>query len=92
MTELMQSGLFTGYAALLIMAFVVGARRPPLRPLAFAAGMIAAGHVFFYASFIWFPDLLDARQTMLLSFILRYQVLGVAALALALAVRRTGRS
>lgn len=87
-TALMQAGLFAGYAALLVAAFIVGGRRPPLRPLAFAAGMVAAGHVVFYALFLWWPEALDGRQTMLLSFILRYEVLFVAALALALAVRR----
>lgn len=90
MTELLQAGLLIGYTALLLMALFVGWRRAALRPLAFAAGMIAAGHVVFYASFVWFPDALDARQTMVLSFLLRYHVLGVAALALALAVRRGG--
>ena len=88
MTELLQTGLFTGYAALLVVAFVVGWRRPRLRPVAFAAGMVAAGHALFYASFIWFPELLDARQTMLFSFVLRYQLLFVTALVLALTVIR----
>lgn len=87
-TTFMQAGLFAGYAALLAAAWFVGWRWPRLRPLAFAAGMVAAGHFVFYALFLWFPDALDARQTMCLSFVLRYQVLGIAALSLALAVKR----
>lgn len=87
-TALMQAGLFAGYAALLVAAFIVGGRRPPLRPLAFAVGMIAVSHVAFYALFLWFPDVLDVRQTMCFSFVLRYQVLGVGMLALILAIKR----
>lgn len=83
---LMQYGLLFGYAALLVAAVVVLIRRPRLRPVAFAAATIAAAHTAFYIQFLWFPDVLDARQTMLFSFALRYQVLGVAALALILAV------
>ena len=84
----MQYGLLFGYAALLIASIVVMARRPRLRPVAFAAATLAAAHPAFYMQFLWFPDVLDARQTMLFSFALRYQVLGVAALILILAVIR----
>ena len=85
---LMQYGLLFGYLALLWAAVVVGWHRPRLRPIAFAAGMIAAAHAAFYVLFLWFPDVLDARETMLFSFALRYQVLGVATLILLLAVIR----
>lgn len=85
---LMQYGLLFGYLVLFIAAVVVLVRRPRLRPVAFAAATIAAAHTVFYMQFLWFPDVLNARQTMLFSFALRYQVLGVAALILILAVIR----
>lgn len=85
---LMQYGLLFGYLALFVVAGIVLIRRLQLRPVAFAAATIAAGHTVFYVLFLWLPDVLDARQTMLFSFALRYQVLGVAALVLILAVIR----
>ncbi len=88
MTELLQGGLFTGYAVLLAAALIVGGRRRRLCPLAFAVGVVALPHALFYAEFLWFPAFLDGYQTMLFSLMLRYQVLGVAVLVLAMAVIR----
>lgn len=84
----MQIGLFLGYAALLIASVVVMVRRPRLRPLAFAVGIVSGPHAVFYILFLWFPDVLDGRETMLFSLMLRYQVLGILALVLGLAVLR----
>lgn len=88
----MQIGLLIGYSALLAAAVLVGWRWARLRPLAFAVGIVSGPHALFYILFLWLPDVLDGRETMLFSLMLRYQVLGIAALVLGLAVlRQRGR-
>ena len=89
-TALMQYGLLLGYAALLGAAVVVLIRRPRLRPLVFGVATVALGHTAFYITFLWFPDLLNARETMIFSFVLRYWILGIGALLLLLGVLRDG--
>lgn len=84
----MQDGLLLGYSVLLAAAVLVGWRRPRLRPLAFAVGIVSGPHALFYILFLWLPDVLDGRETMLFSLMLRYQVLGILALALGMAVLR----
>jgi hypothetical protein len=84
----LQYGLLYGYMALMACAVVAGWRWPRLRPLAFAAGFLAATHVVYYALFLIWPDALDAPQTLLFSVVLRYQVLFTAALVLAASVAR----
>ena len=86
-----QGGLAAGFTALLIAAVVIGWRRPHLRGLAFASGMIAAPHAVYYILFVWFPDVLDGPQTMLFSIALRYEVLGMTTLLLAMPLARAMR-
>lgn len=88
MAESLQAGLALGFAACVVIAFIVGARRPVVRPGAFAAGVVAGSHTLYYVLFLWFPDVLDAPQTMLFSIVLRYEILGLAAVSLALAIKR----
>ena len=88
MAESLQVGLALGFLLLVAAALIAGAKRRGVRPTAFAAFIVAGSHALYYVLFLWFPDALDARQTMCLSFVLRYQVLGIAALSLALAVKR----
>ena len=86
-----QAGLAVGFTALLIAALVIGWRRPHLRALAFASGTVAAPHAAYYVLFVWFSDVLDASQTMLFSIALRYEVLGMTTLLLAMPLARTLR-
>ena len=88
MAESLQVGLAVGFLGLLVAAFVAGARRPIVRPVAFAAGVVAGSHALYYVLFLWFPDVLDGAQTMLFSIALRYEILGLVAMSLALAVMR----
>lgn len=88
MAESLQVGLAAGFLGLLVAAFVAGARRPSVRPVAFAAGVVAGSHALYYVLFLWFPHVLDATQTMLFSIALRYEVLGLVAISVALAVKR----
>lgn len=83
----MQYGLLWGYTALMLVALVVYMRWPKVRPWAFAAGFLAMTHVVYYALFLLVPDALDGMETMMLSIVLRYQVLFTAMFLLALAVR-----
>lgn len=87
MAESLQAGLALGFAACVVMAFIAGARRPVVRPGAFAAGVVAGSHTLYYVLFLWFPDVLDATQTMLFSIALRYEVLGLVTISLALAIK-----
>jgi hypothetical protein len=80
--------LLIGYAVLFVLSAVVTWRMPRLRPAAAVSGSLAVSHVAFYALFLLFPDVLDARQTMWLSIVIRFQVLFTVALLLALAVLR----
>lgn len=88
MAESLQTGLAAGFLGLLVAAVIAGTRRPSVRPVAFAAGVVAGSHAFYYVLFLWFPDVLDATQTMLFSIVLRYEVLGLVAISVALAVMR----
>lgn len=91
MDQPFQAGLALGFLAVFVAAIVVGARWPATRPPAFATGVIAGSHALFYILFVWFPDVLNGTQTMLFSIVLRYEVLGLVALTLALAVLRDRR-
>lgn len=84
----MQIVLLLGYSSLLAAALLVGWRWPRLRPLAFAVGIVSGPHAVFYLLFLWLPDVLGGRETMLFSLMLRYEVLGIAALVLGMAVLR----
>lgn len=88
MAESLQVGLAVGFLGLLVAAVIAGARRPVVRPVAFAAGVVAGSHALYYVLFLWFPHVLDATQTMLFSIVLRYEVLGLVAISVALAVKR----
>lgn len=87
MAESLQVGLAVGFLGLVVAALLAGARRPAIRPFAFATGVVAGSHALYYVLFLWFPDVLDAQGTMLFSIVLRYEVLGLVAISLALAVR-----
>lgn len=86
----LQWGLLAGNVGLLLAALIVGARRRPARPWAFAVGMLAATHAVYYALFLMrnHVQLLDAEQTMLFSISLRYMVLFLASFLLLMALRR----
>lgn len=86
----LQWGLLMAYSWLLGAAFVVGWRRPSLRPWAFAVGFLSATHAAYYWLFLVWPDVLDGEATMMFSIALRYQVLFTAMLVLGLAVARSG--
>ena len=86
MAESLQVGLAVGFLALLVAAVIAGARRPGVRPVAFAAGVVAGSHALYYVLFLWFPDALDGPQTMLFSVVLRYEILGLVAISLLLSV------
>ena len=88
MAESLQVGVAVGFLGLLVGAVHAGARRPVVRPVAFAAGVVAGSHALYYVLFLWFPHVLDATQTMLFSIVLRYEVLGLVAISVALAVKR----
>ena len=88
MAESLQTGLAVGFLLLVVAAVIAGARRPSVRPVAFAAGVVAGSHALYYVLFLWFPDVLDGPQTMLFSIALRYEVLGLVAIILALSVLR----
>ena len=88
MAESLQVGLALGFLLLFVAAFVAGAKQRGVRPTAFAAAIVAGSHALYYILFIWFPDALDAPQTMLFSIVLRYEVLGLVAIVLALSVLR----
>ena len=44
MAESLQVGLAVGFLGLLVAAVIAGARRPVVRPVAFAAGVVAGSH------------------------------------------------
>jgi hypothetical protein len=88
MAESLQTGLALGFLSLLVVALIAGAKRRHVRPTAFAAGVVAGSHALYYVLFVWFPDVLDAAETMLFSIVLRYEVLGLVAIILALSVLR----
>ena len=88
MAESLQTGLALGFLFLVAAALIAGAKRRGVRPTAFAAGVVAGSHALYYALFLWFPDALDGPQTMLFPIVLRYEVLGLVALTLALSVLR----
>ena len=88
MAESLQTGLALGFLSLLVVALIAGAKRRGVRPTAFAAGVVAGSHALYYVLFLWFPDVLDAAETMLFSIVLRYEVLGLVAIILALSVLR----
>ena len=86
MAESLQTGLALGFLSLLVVALIAGAKRRHVRPTAFAAFIVAGSHAVYYVLFLWFPDVLDATQTMLFSIVLRYEVLGLVAISLLMAV------
>lgn len=86
----LQWGLLAAYLGLLWAAWLVGWRRPSLRPWAFAVGFLSATHAGYYWLFLVWPDVLDGDATMMVSIALRYQVLFTAMLVLALAMSRNG--
>ena len=88
MAESLQAGLAVGFLLLVVAAVIAGAKRRHVRPTAFAAFIVAGSHALYYVLFLWFPDVLDATQTMLFSIVLRYEVLGLVAISVALAVMR----
>lgn len=88
MTESLQAGLALGFLALTAAAILAGAKRRGVRPTAFAVGIVAGSHALYYVLFLWLPDVLDNQETMLASIALRYQVLGLVAIVLALSVLR----
>ena len=88
MAESLQAGLAVGFLLLVVAAVIAGAKRRGVRPTAFAAGVVAGSHALYYVLFLWFPDVLDGPQTMLFSIVLRYEVLGLVAISVALAVMR----
>lgn len=84
----LQWGLLAGNAALLAAALIVGGRRRPARPWAFAVGVLAAAHAVYYALFLMQPRVLAAEQTMLFSISLRYMVMFLAGILLGIAAWR----
>ena len=82
----LQTGLALGFLLLVAAALIAGAKRRGVRPTAFAAFIVAGSHAVYYVLFLWFPDVLDATQTMLFSIVLRYEVLGLVAISLLMAV------
>lgn len=88
MTEKLQMGLLLGYVLLLACAVLAGWHTRQVRPLASAVGVLAASHVVYYVLFLLLPDVLDGQATMTFSIVLRYQVLFVAVLSLAIGIMR----
>ncbi len=86
----LQWGLLIGYTALLGAAVYVGLRRPRLRPSAFGVGVLAFVHAGYYVCFLLLRPWVSGDALMLMSIIIRYQVLFAAALLLLLAIRRSG--
>ena len=88
MAESLQVGLALGFLFLFVTAVIAGLKGRGVRPTAFAAAIVAGSHALYYVLFVWFPDVLDGPQTMLFSIVLRYEVLGLVAIILALSVLR----
>jgi hypothetical protein len=85
----LQWGLLLGYLALSIVA-LVSLRRVEARRTSAAVLFLAAPHIIYYGLFLIWPDVLDAAQTMQFSIALRYQMMFIAAAALAMKI--AGRS
>ena len=86
----LQWGLLIGYTALLVVSLYVGLWLPRLRPSAFAVGFLAFIHAGYYVCFLLLRPWFSGNALMLMSIIIRYQVLFAAALLLLLAIRRSG--
>lgn len=86
----LQWGLLIGYTVLLGAALYVGLCCPRLRAAAFGVGVLAFVHAGYYVCFLLLRPWFSGNALMLMSIIIRYQVLFAAALLLLLAIRRSG--
>jgi hypothetical protein len=73
---------------LFILALMAGWRYPGIRAAAAAIAILSAIHIAFYYALLVRPDWLNTYETMLFSVVIRYYVMFLALLILALAIRR----